>query len=120
APGGGDGEGQIQIPEALPLLPVRDVVIFPYMIIPLFVGREMSIAAVNEALSRDRLILLATQKDLAEEEPSPEQIYRVGTAAAIMRMLKLPDGRIKILIQGLAKVRITEFLQTKPTYVVRV
>ncbi len=120
APENEPGEGQLQIPEALPLLPVRDVVIFPYMIIPLFVGREMSIAAVNEALSRDRLLLLATQKDVADEEPSPEQIYRVGTAAVIMRMLKLPDGRVKILVQGLAKARIVEFLRSKPTYLVRI
>jgi ATP-dependent Lon protease len=113
-------EGQVQIPESLPLLPVRDVVIFPYMIIPLFVGREMSIAAVNEALARDRLILLATQRDVAEEEPAPEQIHRVGTVGAIMRMLKLPDGRVKILVQGLAKARILEFLETKPTFLVKV
>jgi ATP-dependent Lon protease len=125
APGAGapenePGEDQIQIPEVLPLLPVRDVVIFPYMIIPLFVGREMSIAAVNEALSRDRLLLLATQKDVVDEEPSPAEIYRVGAAAVIMRMLKLPDGRVKILVQGLARARIVEYLQSKPTYLVRI
>ncbi len=124
AKAGGNGEpvdeGQIQIPDSMPLLPVRDVVIFPYMIIPLFVGREMSIAAVNEALARDRLILLATQRDVAEEEPSPDRIFRVGSVGAIMRMLKLPDGRVKILVQGLAKARIVEFLQTKPTFIVKV
>ncbi len=113
-------EGQVRIPDSLPLLPVRDVVIFPYMIIPLFVGREMSIAAVNEALARDRLILLATQRDVTEEEPSPERIHRVGSVGAIMRMLKLPDGRVKILVQGLAKARIVEFVQTRPTFIVRV
>jgi ATP-dependent Lon protease len=118
--GGGAGLGQIAIPDTLPLLPVRDVVIFPYMIIPLFVGREMSIAAVNEALARDRLILLATQRDVTEEEPSPEQIHRVGSVGAIMRMLKLPDGRVKILVQGLAKARIVDFLQTRPTFLVKV
>ncbi|HEX7125056.1 MAG TPA: endopeptidase La [Thermodesulfobacteriota bacterium] len=108
------------MPDTLPLLPVRDVVIFPYMIVPLFVGREMSIAAVNEALARDRLILLATQRDVAEEEPTPDEIHRVGSVAAIMRMLKLPDGRVKILVQGLAKARILEFVQTKPTFIVKV
>ncbi|HWP34831.1 MAG TPA: endopeptidase La, partial [Thermodesulfobacteriota bacterium] len=117
---GEPAEGETRLPEVLPLLPVRDVVIFPYMIIPLFVGREMSIAAVNEALGRNRLILLATQKDVAEEEPSPEQIYRVGTAAAIMRVLKLPDGRVKILVQGMAKARIVEYVQHKPAYLVRI
>src|SRR5690606_7824523 len=114
------GEGQVRIPETLPPLPVRDVVIFPYMIVPLFVGPEISIAAVNEALARDRLILLATQRDVAEEEPTPDEIHRVGSVAAIMRMLKLPDGRVKILVQGLAKARIVEFVQTKPTFIVKV
>ena len=101
---------ELPIPEELPLLPVRDVVIFPYMIIPLFVGREKSIAAVDAALARDRLIFLATQKELGEEEPGPEDIYTVGTVAMIMRMLKLPDGRVKILIQGLSKGRLKEFV----------
>jgi ATP-dependent Lon protease len=111
---------ELKIPEILPLLPVRDVVVYPYMIIPLFVGRELSISAVDWALSRDRLIFLATQKDISEEEPSPEEIYSVGTVAMIMRMLKLPDGRVKILVQGLAKARITEFAETKPFFSVRI
>ena len=98
---------ELKIPDILPLLPVRDVVVYPYMILPLFVGREISIAAVDYALSRDRLIFLATQKDVSEEEPAPDAIFRVGTVAMIMRMLKLPDGRVKILVQGLAKARIT-------------
>jgi ATP-dependent Lon protease len=104
----------------LPLLPVRDVVVYPYMIIPLFVGREISISAVDWALSKDRLIFLATQKDMADEEPAPDSIYSVGTVAMIMRMLKLPDGRVKILVQGLAKGRITEFVETKPFFSVRI
>src|SRR4030042_6925912 len=98
-PPSGEGEGkpeseQIQIPEVLPLLPVRDVVVFPFMILPLFVGRESSVAAVNDALSKDRMILLCAQKQMAEEDPKPEGIYSVGTASMIMRMLKLPDGRV--------------------------
>ncbi len=111
---------EIQIPEELPLLPVRDVVIFPYMILPLFVGREKSIAAVDAALARDRMIFLATQKDLSEDEPGPDDIYGVGTMAMIMRMLKLPDGRVKVLVQGLAKGRITEFTTTAPHFGVRI
>ena len=111
---------ELKIPDTLPLLPVRDVVVYPYMIIPLFVGREISISAVDWALSRDRLIFLATQKDIADEEPSPDEIYPVGTVAMIMRMLKLPDGRVKILVQGLAKARITEFVESKPFFSVRV
>jgi ATP-dependent Lon protease len=111
---------ELKIPEILPLLPVRDVVVYPYMIIPLFVGREISISAVDWALSKDRLIFLATQKDMADEEPAPDSIYSVGTVAMIMRMLKLPDGRVKILVQGLAKGRITEFVETKPFFSVRI
>lgn len=114
-----DGE-KVTIPDSLPLLPVRDIVVFPYMIIPLFVGRDSSIRSVEESLSKsDRLILLASQKDITDEHPSPEGIYAVGTVAMIMRMRKLPDGRIKILTQGLCKARIEEFKQTQPYYEVR-
>ncbi len=110
----------LHIPEVLPLLPVRDVVIFPYMILPLFVGREKSSAAVDAALARDRLIFLATQKEMAEEDPEPKDIYAMGTVAMIMRMLKLPDGRVKILVQGLAKGRLQEFVNEDPYFTVRV
>ena len=91
----------IVIPDTLPMLPVRDVVVFPFMILPLFVGREASIKAVNEALSKDRLIFLASQKEIGEDAPSPEGIYTVGTVAMVLRMRKLPDGRVKILAQGI-------------------
>jgi ATP-dependent Lon protease len=91
------------------------------MILPLFVGRETSIKAVEEALNNtDRLILLSSQKDITAESPTPSEIYEMGTVAMIMRMRKLPDGRIKILIQGLAKARITEFESTEPFYKVKV
>ncbi len=110
----------LEIPEVLPLLPVRDVVIFPYMILPLFVGREKSIAAVDAALAKDRLIFLSTQKEVGSEDPGTEDIYPVGTLAMIMRMLKLPDGRVKILVQGLTKAQITEYLSEDPHFVVRV
>ncbi|MFH1624321.1 MAG: endopeptidase La [Pseudomonadota bacterium] len=110
----------IEIPDTLPLLPVRDVVVFSYMILPLFVGREGSIKAVDEALSKDRLILLATQKDPAVEDPTPDDIYSVGTVATIMRMLKLPDGRVKILVQGLMRARVSEYIQQKPYYIANI
>ena len=87
-------EGGPEIPEVLPLLPVRDIVIFPYMTLPLFVGREGSVAAVDEALARDRYIFLATQRDPSVEDPKEGDLYRTGTVAMIMRMLKLPDGRL--------------------------
>ncbi len=113
-------EKNLEIPEELPLLPVRDIVIFPLMIVPLFVGREISIKAVEEALSKDRIIMLSAQKDASEDDPKPEQINRMGTASLIMRMLKLPDGRIKILVQGLSRAEILEYLETKPCFKVKI
>src|SRR5919107_4112642 len=93
---GSDGTGgeQLQIPAELPVLPLRDIVIYPFMIVPLFVSRDRSIKAVDEALSQNRMILLVSQKDVDKEEPTQEDLYKVGTVAVIMRMLKLPDGRI--------------------------
>jgi len=108
------------LPETLPLLPVRDIVVFPYMVLPLFVSREKSIKALEEALSKDRLIFLVSQQNLTEEEPSLKDLYRVGTVALIMKMLKLPDGKIKILIQGLSKASIKDTLQTLPYFLVKV
>jgi len=116
----GEEDGDLVIPSELPLLPIRDVVIFPFMIMPLFVGRESSIKAVDEALNSDRLIFLATQKNMAEENPSPDDIYQVGTISMIMRMLKLPDGRVKILVQGLAKGRIKNYHSHDPLFMVEV
>jgi len=113
-------EGGPEIPEVLPLLPVRDIVIFPYMTLPLFVGREGSVAAVDEALARDRYIFLATQRDPSVEDPKEGDLYRTGTVAMIMRMLKLPDGRLKILIQGVVKAKIVEFIEAKPAVRVRI
>lgn len=101
-------EKDIEIPDTLPILPVRDIVIFPYMIIPLFVGREMSIQSIDHSLNTDRMVLLLTQKDLSVENPGPEDLHSVGTAGLIMRMLKLPDGRVKILVQGLKKAKVLD------------
>jgi ATP-dependent Lon protease len=100
------GEQQLQIPGDLPVLPLRDIVIYPFMIVPLFVSRERSIRAVDEALGENRMILLASQKDLDKEEPTGEDLYTIGTVSVIMRMLKLPDGRIRILVQGLTRARL--------------
>jgi len=104
---------EINIPDVLPALPLRDVVIFPYMIIPLFVGRDFSIRAIDEALSKDRLLMLVAQKRPEDNEPEAENIYTVGSVSLILRMIKLPDGRAKILIQGLSKAKITEFKKGK-------
>ena len=94
-------EPMMQIPSELPALPLRDIVIYPFMIVPLFVSRDKSIKAVEEALKENRMIVLVSQKDVNKEEPEQDDLYEVGTVAIIMRMLKLPDGRIRILIQGL-------------------
>lgn len=110
----------LETPDQLPLLPVRDIVVFPYMVLPLFVGREMSIKAIEAALAGDRMIFLATQKALDVENPKPEDIHQVGTIGIIMRMLKLPDERIKILVQGLAKGKVQDYIQTEPYYSVRI
>jgi ATP-dependent Lon protease len=110
-------EREIEIPTSLPILPVRDVVIFPYMILPLFVGRDISIKALERAVGDNKLILLVTQKDVNVENPSPQDLYSVGTVGTILRMLKLPDGRFKVLVQGLAKARILNYTQTEPYYI---
>ena len=99
-------EPMMQIPAELPVLPLRDIVIYPFMIVPLFVSRDRSIRAVEQALGQDRMILLVSQKDVNKEDPEQNDLYTVGTVAIIMRMLKLPDGRIRILIQGLSRCRI--------------
>ena len=108
------------IPDLIPLLPIRDIVIYPYMMIPLFVGRVISINAVNEALARDRHIFLVVQKDSTEDEPDADDLYRVGTVATILRMLKLDDGRVKILVQGLTKGVLEQFVREEPYFEARV
>ena len=105
----------IQIPDLLPVLPLKDVVLFPYVIVPLSVSRDRSIAAVDAALSEQRILLLLAQKDPSVEEPSPADLYETGTAAAVMRMLKLPDGRIRLLVQGLSRVKVDGFVQESPS-----
>jgi ATP-dependent Lon protease len=113
-------EETTKIPEVLPLLPVRDMVMYPSVTLPLFLGREMSINAVEKSLSKDRLILVAAQKDLTDEDPLPGRIYSMGVVCQIMRMLRLPDGRIKVLIQGIKKAQIEEYVQEIPTYLVKI
>jgi len=105
---------KLQIPEKLPVLLLRDVVIFPFMIAPLYVGREKSKSAIDYSLSTNRLILLLTQKDPEVEEPKRDGVYEVGTVAVIMRMLKLPDGRIRVLAQGLVRARVETFEDEGP------
>src|SRR4051794_33825273 len=99
-------EEAIKIPDVLPVLPLKDLVIFPFIIVPLSVSREKSINAVDQALAENRVIMLTAQKDFQNEDPGEEDLYRVGTVAVIMRMLKLPDGRIRILVQGVSRARV--------------
>ncbi len=114
-----DGK-EVEIPESLPVLPVRDIVVFPFMIIPLFVGRDVSIKAIDSALNTNRMVLLLSQKDINVETPAPEDLYSVGTVCLIMRMLKLPDGRVKVLIQGLSKARTIEVKQTESFFTAKI
>jgi len=115
---GSDPEGT-SIPEVLPLLPIRDIVVFPYMIVPLVVGREKSIRALDEALKSDRLIFLSTQRTGDLEDPGPQDLHTLGTVSVVVRMLKTPDGKAKILVQGLQRGRVSEFLQNDPFFSVR-
>src|SRR5204863_9152424 len=110
----------LETPEQLPLLPIRDIVMFPYMVLPLFVGRDMSIKAIEAAVAGNRIIMLAAQRSLEVDNPSQEDIHAVGAVGMVTRMLKLPDDRIKILVQGLAKARIVEFVQNTPYFEVRI
>jgi len=107
-------------PDTLPLLSVRDVVIFNDMLLPLFVGRKKSIRAVEEAVAKDGFLLIVTQKDPGIENPKPDQIFTVGTVSRILRILKLPDGSIKALVQGIAKARILKYVLKKSLYRVKI
>ena len=116
-----DGDGNdADIPATLPLMPVRDVVIFNDMLLPLFVGREKSVRAVEEAVTKDSFLMLVTQKDPSIENPKPDEIYRVGTVSRILRMLKLPDGSVKALVQGVSKARIVRYVKKKDLYLVQI
>ncbi|UCC40336.1 MAG: endopeptidase La, partial [Candidatus Aminicenantes bacterium] len=111
-----DQDQKLHIPKELPVLMLRDIVVFPYMVVPLFVGREKSKNAIDQALSSHRMIFLLTQKNMEIEEPKREDVYDVGTVALVMRMLKMPDGRVRILTQGLVRARIEELNEDKPFY----
>jgi len=108
------------IPDQMPLLPVRDVVIYPYMILPLMVGRDKSISAVEWAVNHERLIFLATQKSSTKEDPAADDIYRIGTVAMVVKMLRLPDGRVKVLVQGITKGRIVDYASQEDFFVVKI
>ncbi|HID98634.1 MAG TPA: endopeptidase La [Thermodesulfobacteriaceae bacterium] len=115
-----DDHQAVELPDELPLMAVRDMILFPSMVVPLFVGRDSSVAAINEALEGKRFIFLVTQKEASEEDPSTDDLYHTGVVAMIIRTLQLPDGRIKILVQALLKGTIRNFIQKKPYFRVRI
>ncbi len=110
----------VAIPEVLPLIPLRDLILFPNLVVPLFVGREKSIKALEEAMREDHLVALVTQRHPETQEPGPDDIYEIGCIASIMQELKLPDGTAKALVEGQQRFRVAEFVQTDPFYLVRV
>ncbi|MEZ5843452.1 MAG: endopeptidase La [Hyphomicrobiaceae bacterium] len=95
--------------EIFPVLPLRDIVVFPYMIVPLFVGREKSISALEEVMRSDKQILLAAQKNAGDDDPAPDAIYEVGTLASVLQLLKLPDGTVKVLVEGSSRARVVRY-----------
>lgn len=114
------GREEIVIPEELPLIPLRDIAIFPNLVVPLFVGRERSIAALEAAMKEEHIVALVTQKMAELQEPEVEDLYEIGTAAIVMQELKIPDGTAKALVEGLYRIEIVEFVQTEPYYRVKV
>ena len=94
---------------AYPVLPLRDIVVFPHMIVPLFVGREKSIKALEEVMRSDTFILLATQKNASDDEPATDAIYSIGTLASVLQLLKLPDGTVKVLVEGAARAQVKQY-----------
>ncbi len=115
-----DAPSLFSIPDELPLVPLRELVVFPYMVLPLFVARERSIAAVEEAMAGDRLMLLVAQRDAEIEDPEPDDLYRVGTVVMVLRILRMSDGRAKVLVQGLSKASIDAFVESARATWVRV
>ena len=98
--------------EIYPVLPLRDIVVFPYMIVPLFVGREKSVRALEAVMKDDKQILLVAQKNASQDDPSTDDIYRVGTVSTILQLLKLPDGTVKVLVEGGRRAKIVSFRDT--------
>src|ERR1700680_2488314 len=99
-----------------PVLPLRDIVVFPHMIVPLFVGREKSIRALEEVMKADKPILLATQQNAADDDPATDAIFATGTLARVLQLLKLPDGTVKVLVEGAARARIRRYLPADGYY----
>jgi ATP-dependent Lon protease len=106
--------------DVFPVLPLRDIVVFPHMIVPLFVGREKSIRALEEVMHDNRQILLVAQKTANEDNPGPDEIFQVGTVASVLQLLKLPDNTVKVLVEGVRRARVSEFTRTEEYYEARI
>ncbi|MBS0412111.1 MAG: LON peptidase substrate-binding domain-containing protein, partial [Proteobacteria bacterium] len=102
--------------KTLPVLPLRDIVVFPHMVVPLFVGREKSVKALEEVMKTDKQILLVTQKDRDEDDPAPEDIFDVGVLATVLQLLKLPDGTVKVLVEGKSRAAVLKFTAREDFY----
>src|SRR5499427_10046074 len=102
----------------VPLLPLRDIIVFPHMVSQLFVGRERSINALDAAMTRDKDIFLAAQKNAKTNEPAPDDIFQVGTLGTIMQLLRLPDGTVKVLVEGKKRARTKRYVQTDEFFLV--
>src|SRR5579863_5688283 len=102
--------------DVYPVLPLRDIVVFPHIIVPLFVGREKSIRALEEVLKADKPILLATQMNASDDDPATDAIFTTGTLASVLQLLKLPDGTVKVLIEGVTRARVKNYLPTEGYY----
>src|SRR6188474_661896 len=109
-----------KIPDTMPVLPLPETVVFPYMIAPLFVNRERSIKAVDQSLAENRMIMLVAQKNPAVDDPKASDLHDFGTVSVIMRMLKLPDGRVRILVQGFSRAKVEYFDESRPYLVAKV
>src|SRR5580658_6087433 len=92
-----------------PVLPLRDIVVFPHMIVPLFVGRDKSVRALEEVMNEEKQILLLTQKNAADDDPTADGLHRIGTMATVLQLLKLPDQTVRVLVEGKARARVTGF-----------
>src|SRR3954470_12112466 len=113
---GGSGPGAKR--RTLPLLPLRDITVFPHMVSQLFVGRERSIAALDEAMNRDKEIFLAAQRNAKTNDPTADDIFAVGTIGVIMQLLRLPDGTVKVLVEGKRRARIKRYAQSDAFFLV--
>ena len=101
---------------AVPLLPLRDIVVFPYMVVPLFVGRQKSIKALEDAMAGERELLLCAQREAGEDEPSEQDIHTIGTLGSIIQLLRLPDGTVKVLVEGKGRAQIVSFESDEPYF----